>query len=76
MFFFLFSAAKAEILGAQNGQDIYVKNGQMVNLTCLVSGTNAPPKHIFWYFGEKVSLIFSNSAISSQGDALFTMQCL
>ena len=26
----------------------------MVNLTCVVSGTNAPPKHIFWYHEEKV----------------------
>lgn len=53
-FSFSFAAATTEILGSKNGQDIYVKFDDMVNLTCVVSGTNAPPKHIFWYHEEKV----------------------
>jgi hypothetical protein len=29
-------------------------------LTCEIVGTNAPPKHIFWYHEEKVISYYSN----------------
>ena len=32
----------------------------MVNLTCVVSGTNAVPKEIFWYHEGKVSTSYGN----------------
>ena len=44
----------SEILG---GPDIYLREGEMINLTCVISGTNAPPKNIFWYHQEKVSSV-------------------
>jgi len=48
--------------GESGGQehDIYVKIGDMVNLTCVVSGTNAAPKQIFWYHEGKVISYYSD----------------
>ena len=50
--------AKTEILGSQEYEDVYVKFGDMINLTCVVSDVPAPPKHVFWYHDEKVNLNF------------------
>merc|ERR1711997_633447 len=57
-----------EILGGysipgENGakeHDIYVKIGDMVNLTCVISGTNDSPKEIFWYHDGKVISYYSD----------------
>jgi len=48
--------------GESGGQehDIYVRIGNMVNLTCVVSGTNAVPKEIFWYHEGKVISYYSD----------------
>jgi len=51
------TASMSEILG---GPDVYLREGEMINLTCVISGTNAPPKNIFWYHQEKVISYFSN----------------
>eukprot|EP00093_Oithona_nana_P012720 12720.XXX_330409_327805_1 [CDS] Oithona nana genome sequencing. len=52
--------AKTEILGSQEYEDVYVKFGDMINLTCVVSDVPAPPKHVFWYHDEKVISYYSN----------------
>jgi len=57
-----------EILGGysipgENGvreHDIYVRIGDMVNLTCVISGTNDSPKEIFWYHDGKVISYYSD----------------
>ena len=64
LYFSLFSDSTTEILGGykipgENGDrdhDIYVRIGEMVNLTCVISGTNDTPKEIFWYHDGKVSI--------------------
>lgn len=40
--------------------DIYVRKEDMINLTCVVSGTNAAPKEIFWYHEGKVISYYSD----------------
>ena len=52
--YFHSAASMSEILG---GPDVYLREGEMINLTCVISGTNAPPKNIFWYHQEKVSSV-------------------
>ena len=48
--------AKTEILGSREEfEDVYVKFGDMINLTCVISDVPAPPKHVFWYHDEKVT---------------------
>ena len=55
----IFPASKTEILGGfklKEAHDVYMRLGDMVNLTCIVTGTNAPPNKIFWYHEDKVSI--------------------
>ena len=47
----IFLASTSEILG---GPDIYKQFGDMINLTCVIKGTAAPPETIYWYHRGKV----------------------
>jgi len=47
----------SEILG---GPDIYKQFGDMINLTCVIKGTAAPPETIYWYHRGKVISYYSN----------------
>jgi hypothetical protein len=38
-----------------NGDDVYVAEGSMINLTCII--TQSRVEHVFWYHEEKVSNI-------------------
>ena len=52
--------AKTEILGSREEfEDVYVKFGDMINLTCVISDVPAPPKHVFWYHDEKVTKYYT-----------------
>ena len=35
-----------------NGDDVYVAEGSMINLTCII--TQSRVEHVFWYHEEKV----------------------
>ena len=50
----IFLASTSEILG---GPDIYKQFGDMINLTCVIKGTAAPPETIYWYHRGKVRSI-------------------
>lgn len=49
--------ATAEIL---SGPDTYIGEGQMINLTCMITDTNQHPKHIFWYHEQEVISYYSS----------------
>ena len=60
---FIFLASTSEILG---GPDIYKQFGDMINLTCVIKGTAAPPETIYWYHRGKVRYrnhLYSNTYI-------------
>ena len=62
-FDFHFLASTSEILG---GPDIYKQFGDMINLTCVIKGTAAPPETIYWYHRGKVRYrnhLYSNTYI-------------
>ena len=40
-----------EIVG---GAEIYLDEGSMMNITCLVKDSPEPPNYIFWYHNKKV----------------------
>ena len=40
-----------EIVG---GPEIYLDEGSMMNITCLVKDSPEPPNYIFWYHNDKV----------------------
>jgi neurotrimin len=42
-----------EIVG---GAEIYLDEGSMMNITCLVKDSPEPPNYIFWYHNKKVSI--------------------
>ena len=42
-----------EILG---GPEIYLDEGSMMNITCLVKDSPEPPNYIFWYHNDKVKI--------------------
>ena len=72
--------AKTEILGSREEfEDVYVKFGDMINLTCVISDVPAPPKHVFWYHDEKVTqcyTVFENHLKSlSQHCEFVVKQC-
>ena len=54
--FVIHIASSTEIL---SGEDTYIRTGDMINLTCLISDANAPPKHIFWYHKNEVISYYS-----------------
>jgi hypothetical protein len=43
-----------EIVG---GAEIYLDEGSMMNITCLVKDSPEPPNYIFWYHNKKVQYI-------------------
>ena len=43
-----------EILG---GPNIYLEEGNNLNLTCLVKDSPVPPQWIFWYRNSQVSFL-------------------
>lgn len=49
--FFLCLAAQAMILGAE---DVYVKKGSTISLTCSVNVHSSPPGSVVWYQGNTV----------------------
>ena len=45
------TVSKAKILG---NQELFVKSGSDINLTCTASQISSPPSFIYWYKGGKV----------------------
>lgn len=39
------------------GSDLFVDKGSTINLTCTIRFGPEPPGHIFWYHGDKVSVL-------------------
>jgi hypothetical protein len=48
--------SNSEILG---NPDLYYRLGEMINLTCVISGTAGPPRDIFWYHNQSVISFYS-----------------
>ena len=51
IFVCLFVAAQAIILGAE---DVYVKKGSTISLTCTVNVHSSPPGSVVWYQGNTI----------------------
>jgi len=52
--------SNSEILGHP---DLYYRLGEMINLTCVISGTAGPPRDIFWYHNQSVIGFYSERKV-------------
>ncbi|CAO1405687.1 unnamed protein product [Diamesa tonsa] len=57
--------SKAKILG---NQELFVKSGSDINLTCIASQISSPPSFIYWYKGGKVVNYSQRGGINVQTD--------
>lgn len=57
--------SKAKILG---NQELYVKSGSDINLTCIASQISNPPSFIYWYKGGRVVNYSQRGGINVQTD--------
>ncbi|CRK99597.1 CLUMA_CG012909, isoform A [Clunio marinus] len=57
--------SKAKILG---NQELFVKSGSDINLTCVASQISNPPSFIYWYKGERVINYSQRGGINVQTD--------
>lgn len=69
-FFFLIkntrlAVSKAKILG---NQELFVKSGSDINLTCIASQISNPPSFIYWYKGGRVVNYSQRGGINVQTD--------
>ena len=55
-----FLVSNSEILGHP---DLYYRLGEMINLTCVISGTAGPPRDIFWYHNQSVIGFYSERKV-------------
>jgi len=61
-----------EIVG---GAEIYLDEGSMMNITCLVKDSPEPPNYIFWYHNKKV-IITAMLLHTRKIKILFEWECL
>lgn len=60
-----FAVSKAKILG---NQELFVKSGSDINLTCIASQISNPPSFIYWYKGGRVVNYSQRGGINVQTD--------
>lgn len=59
------AVSKAKILG---NQELFVKSGSDINLTCVASQISNPPSFIYWYKGGRVVNYSQRGGINVQTD--------